>query len=194
MKNLVLLFTLLVSPFVLVAQKDKIPNDLRKHIEVIEDEFEDNPTYIMKGGGALSIQYKNNKPILSFSLQAVNRGAYFNLKKIIIIAGTQKIKVEKNDTDFSQKEKSRRVITHRSTGRFGTSSYRPAVFGNEMFFYDDWTVDANEYIDIINAIIANKGGKAKLEGEADTFFLEFSKKDARRMDAIKKLYEYLLKN
>lgn len=115
-------------------------------------------TFIMKRGGALSIEYKNDSPTLYFSLSCASVGTYIGLEKIYIIAGNEKSEIDKNDSEFTQKEISQRYSkeTVLLSGKF--------EYLSRMLYIDVWKSDASNHMNIINAIISNKGGKVKFKG------------------------------
>lgn len=181
---------LLIMCFTTFAQK-KIPSKMLKDIETITDEFTGDKTFIMKRGGALSIQYENGLPLLYFSLACSDFGTYIGLEKIYIIAGNEKSEIDKNDSEFEQKEISQRYMTRNASGTLGTSNYKQAEFATRIAYFEIWKADASSHMNIINAIISNKGGKVKFKGTNKDMFLDFDKKEASRMSDILMLFDFL---
>jgi len=189
MKKLITIILLLMCS-ITFAQKN-IPSKMLKDIELITDEFTGDKTFKMKQGGPLSIQYENDVPKLYFTLACADSGTFIGLEKIYIIAGDEKSEIDKNDHEFTQKEISNRYMKKQASGTFGTFSYRAAEFDSRIYYYDEWKSDAANHMNIINAIISNKGGKVKFKGTNKDLFWDFNMKKASQMAEILNLYNFL---
>lgn len=165
-----------------------IPSKLMKGIEMSTDEFTGVTTYFAKNC-CLSIEQAGDSSKLYIGLSCSAFDTPVKLKQILILTNGNTTIVQHN-SNFSSKEVAVRVMTQNSTGKFGTSSYKGAEFGTRIRYVEIWKEDATTYMPMIESIIDNLG-KVKFEGENNTLYLEFSKKDAKRMKAILQLYEYM---
>lgn len=185
MKKAILILTAaFISSLSLFAQD--IPSKLLKGIETTKDEFTGETMFYAKNC-CLSIVQKGDTSKLYISLSCSSYDTPVKLKKIYILTNGETTEV---DGDFTLKEIPQRVMSSNSTGNFGTSSYKVAQFETRILYFEEWKVEATPYMTIVKSLIDNLG-KVKFEGDNNTLFLEFSKKDAKRMKSIYELYEYL---
>lgn len=165
-----------------------IPSKLMKGIEVTTDEFTGITTYTAKNC-CLSIEQGNGVSKLYVGLSCSAFDTPVKLERILILTNGKTTTVNRNEK-FSKKEIAVRTMTQNSTGKFGTSSYKAAEFGTRKQYVEIWKDDASPYMEMIESIVNNLG-KVKFEGENNTLYIEFSKKDAQRMKSVLALYEYL---
>lgn len=189
MKKVILLIVLSIISVTAFAQVE-VPKKLLKDINIESDEFTNTKTYYSKDC-CLSLVEDKGSYELYISFSCSTRDSPMNLKNIYILVNGVTTIVTHNDNEFSSKEVSDRVITTHASGVFGTASYKPAVFGNRMFYADIWKAKAKPYIELINSIVLTKGYKVKFEGENLNLFKNGNKKDVSRMESILNLYNYL---
>lgn len=182
------LFAIFVMFVHTVYAQNSIPSKLLKGIEVTTDEFSGAKTYTAKNC-CIEIEHVRDSIRLYIILSCSQFDTPVNLKTIHILTGGNTTTIQHND-NFTIREVPMRVMTQNSTGTFGTSSYKAAQFNTRNQYVETWKEDAAPYMPIIESIINNLG-KVKFEGENNTLYLEFSKKDAQRMQAMLALYEYI---
>lgn len=192
MKNIILtvLFTviMILCESISLAQ-NKIPVKLLQGIETTTDEFTGEKTFYIKNC-CLSIVQNRDTSNLYISLSCSSYDRPIKLKKIYILTNGETTEI--ND-EFTLQEIPTRVMRSPSSGKFGTSSYRPATFDTRMAYLEVWRVEATPYLRTIMSII-NYNGKVKFEGENDTLYLEFTQNDTKKMKRIFNLYKYLPNN
>lgn len=193
MKKIILLIALSTIIYVTAFAQVEIPKKLLKNINIELDEFTNTKTYYSKDC-CLSIVEDKDSYGLYISFSCSTRDSPMSLKKIYILVNGVTTTIEHNSIEFSSKEISDRVMTVPASGVFGTASYKPAVFGNRMFYADIWRAEAEPYMKLINSIILSKQYKVKFEGENSHLFKEGGKKDISRMESILNLYNYLKSN
>lgn len=165
-----------------------IPPKLMKGIKAYTDEFTGITTYTAKDC-CLSIEQTGDSAKLYISLSCMAYYTPVKLKQILILTNGKTTIIQRND-NFNCKEIAERVMTQNSTGKFGTSSYKGAEFGTRTLYVETWKEDALSYMSVIESIVENLG-KVKFDGENNTLYLKFSKKDAKRMKAMLQLYDYM---
>lgn len=171
------------------AYSQDIPKKMLKGIVVSIDEFSDTKTYSIKGC-CLSIEDNGKNATLFLTLSCVSLDAPISLVKIYILTNGEKTIIEKNENEFSHKEQALRLIKTMSSGNFGTSSYKPAVFETRIQYVDTWKAKATPYMNVIESIISNSG-KVKYEGLNNNLFQDFDIKDTAKMAMVLQLYNYL---
>lgn len=182
------ILTALAIELTVLAFAQNIPANMLKGIEVKTDEFTGATTYSAQNC-CLSITRTKDDATMYISLSCASVDVPVKLKSIIILTNGETTTIDRNDF-FSIREMPVRVMRSASTGKFGTSSYKGATFETRNQYIEEWKTDAQPYIATIESIIANLG-KVKFDGENNTLYLEFKKKDARNMEAIMRLYKYL---
>lgn len=192
MKKAILLIVLSIISVTAFAQVE-VPKKLLKDINIELDEFTNTKTYYSKDC-CLSIVEDKDSYGLYISFSCSTRDSPMSLKKIYILANEVTTTIEYNRLEFLSKEISDRVMTVPASGILGTASYKPAIFGNRMFYADIWRAEAEPYMELINSIILSKQYKVKFEGENSNLFKEGGKKDIARMESILNLYNYLKSN
>lgn len=193
MKKIIILIVLSAIISVNIFAQVEVPKKLLKDINIEIDEFTNTKTYYSKDC-CLSIVEDKDSYELYISFSCSTRDSPMNLKKIYILVNGVTTAIEHNSIEFSSKEISDRVMTVSASGVFGTASYKPAVFGNRMFYIDTWRAKSEPYMELINSIILTKKYKVKFEGENLNLFREGNKKDISRMESILNLYNYLKSN
>lgn len=186
---IVAVFTALCG--VTVYAQQNVPSKLLKGIETTTDEFTGITTYSAKNC-CLSIEQGKDSVRLYIGLSCSQFDTPVNLTAIHILSGGKTTTINRNDK-FSKKEVPVRVMTQNSTGTFGTASYKGAQFGTRNQYIETWREDAMPYMPLVKSLASN-AGKVKFEGENNVLYLEFSIKDAQRMAAVLKLYEWLRQN
>lgn len=189
MKKLILLF--FSAGILISADAQTIPSKLLRGIDVTADEFTKDVTYSIKNC-CLSICKTGDSTILYISLACSSFDAPIRLNKIYILSNDTTTLIER-DSDFTTKEVPTRFMKVPAGGRFGTASYRPAVFGTRMSYVDVWKTKAEPYLEVIESIIDHTG-KVKFDGDNNDIIMEFTSKDAAKMEKILNLYRYLLNN
>lgn len=157
--------------------QDAIPSRLLKGVEVSTDEFTGTVLYSMKNC-CLEIEQTNDSVTLYLNLSCSQFYTPLNVKTIYISTNGETTIIPR-DGNFSLKENPVRVSVGIST-----------VYETRMQYIETWRANAELYMGVINSIINNLG-KVKFEGENNAKLLEFSKKDAQRMQAIMQLFDYL---
>lgn len=189
MKKLILLFfsvAICVS-----AGAQTIPSKLLRGIDVTTDEFTKEETYSIKNC-CLSINKTGDSTTLFISLACSSFDAPIGLKKIYVLSNNTTTLIER-DSNFTTKEVPTRSMTTPASGKFGTSFYKPATFGTRINYVDVWKTNAEPYLGVIRSII-NHTGKVKFDGDNNDIIMEFTTKDAAKMEKIFNLYRYMSNN